>query len=231
MKTHWKVLYPLAASAALAIAVTVPVMAAGHGPVHVPSQAASHGSASSAKSGNHGGASISPHRPTVPSQASSHSAGSASSLPNQANQHASAASHQHGQSASVLADVQKMRALKGKIQTARQQYVAAIRAYLQAVSHTLATGKTNTIQTALSQLKTINITLAHTVQTEKTAQRASASTGSQSGTSALNNVIATFQAELTALTKATTQVRTLDSSLSSSTSSNTSTSPSSTTSS
>ncbi|PSR23189.1 MAG: hypothetical protein C7B43_20295, partial [Sulfobacillus benefaciens] len=202
MKTHWKVLYPLAASAALAIAVTVPVMAAGHGPVHVPSQAASHGSASSAKSGNHGGASISPHSPTVPSQASSHSptvpsqasshsAGSASSLPNQANQHASAASHQHGQSASVLADVQKMRALKGKIQTARQQYVAAIRAYLQAVSHTLATGKTNTIQTALSQLKTINITLAHTVQTEKTAQRASASTGSQSGTSALNNVIAT----------------------------------------
>lgn len=73
------------------------------------------------------------------------------------------------------------------------------------------------MQQALTQLQTINTTLAHAVQTEMTAEKAHASTDSHSGPAALSNVIAKFQAELTAMEQATAQVQSLTAQLSSNT--------------
>ncbi len=215
---------PLAATV-LALSVAVPVMAAGHGSTHIPSQ----GTAQSAPPS---------HTVSLPSQANSHASaavsGSASShsaaLPSSANSHAS--NHQHGASAQVLLDVQQLHALQAQVKTARQQYVAAVKAYLTTLSQAISSGSSSTMQQALAQLHTINTTLAQAVQTQMTAQKAQASTSPHSGATALNAVISKFKAELTALQNATAQVKTLTTSLSANTTSgtNSSSSPSSSTS-
>jgi hypothetical protein len=132
--------------------------------------------------------------------------------------HGQASSHSHGASSQVLQDVQKLRTIQGQVQAARQQYVAAVKTYLHTLAQSLSKGSSSSMQQALSQLQTINTTLAHAVQTEMIAEKAHASTNSHSGPSALSNVIAKFQAELTALEQATTQVQSLTAQLSSNTS-------------
>jgi hypothetical protein len=117
-----------------------------------------------------------------------------------------------------------MQAMQGKVRAARQQYVEAMKTYLTGLTQALSTGSSGTMQQALTQLHIINTTLAHAVQTEMTAQKAQASSGPDSGASALSDVTAKFQAELTALQQATVQVQALTTNVQST--SSTSTSPS-----
>ncbi|PSR34578.1 MAG: hypothetical protein C7B44_13870 [Sulfobacillus thermosulfidooxidans] len=195
-------------AAALAVTAAVPVMAAGHGhsPANLPSQAVAHAVSTT----SNGVAARVSQASSVASKSSTAVPSHVVSLPKQATSHA------HGQSSQVLADVEKMHALIMQVKTARQQYVAAIRAYLQGLSQTVSTGSATGMQQALTQLQTIKTTLAQTVQTVMAAQHAQATMGGQSGPTALSNVIAKFQAELAALVKATAQVKALTTTVSTS---------------
>ncbi len=92
----------------------------------------------------------------------------------------------------------------------KRQYVAAVQAYVKALSATLSTGQSTGLSTALNQLHTINVTLAQAVKTEILANAAASSTGTTPAkTAGLVQVIAKFKAELTALQAATAQVQAL----------------------
>ncbi len=201
---------PPVAAAVMALSIAVPVMAAGHAPGAIPSQAVTHGSPPS-------------HSVVLPSSAASHAdAVAGSSVANHATTnpgatHNHGSNHTHGASSQILQDVQQLRTIQGQVHAARQQYVAAVKTYLHTLSQSLSTGSTSSMQQALSQLQTINTTLGHAVQTEMTAEKAHASTNSHSGPAALSNVVAKFHAELTALQQATTQVQSLTAQISSNT--------------
>lgn len=224
------VIAPLAS--AIVILASLPAMAAthgghGHGPgTHsqaaqhavVPSQAA--GAAQSAVKGQ---------SPTPHSQAS-HTTGPTSASTARSAGTSHRAQHAPGQPSGIKTAVAEIRTLRSKIQTARMHYVAAVQTYLHALSTGLASGQSGTAATALSQLRTINTTLAQTVKTERAANAASSTAGSAGTTtrssttvttssasaprntpSGLAAVVTKFQAELSALKAATTQVQSLTS--------------------
>lgn len=224
-----KFILPVASS--LVLLASIPVLAASHGQNHglgqhgksshtvvLPSQASS--TAQAAVSGN---------VPSTQGSDSNHSAVSASaSTTTPGSQYGQSQKHPSGQPASVKAAVTEMHTLQPEIKTARLQYVAAIKTYIQTLSASLAAGQTGSLQTALSQLKTINTTLAQTVKIEITAKTASSTA---KGSHGLTAVVAKFKAELTALTAATKEVEALTSKLTVATSTTPSTSPSTSTSS
>ncbi len=219
-----KFILPVAGS--LVLLASIPVLAASHGHSHgsiqhgnsshtvvLPSQAST--TAQAAVSGNV------PISQGTPSNQSSVSA--SVSTTTAGSQHDKSKHHPSGQPASVKAAVTEMHALQSQIKAARLKYVAVIKVYIQTLSTSLATGQTGSLQTALAQLKTINLTLAQTVKTEMTAKKASASA---KGSHGLAEVVDKFKAELAALTNATKEVQTLTSTLTVTTS----TTPSTTTS-
>ncbi|MCY0865773.1 MAG: hypothetical protein OWQ57_12535 [Sulfobacillus sp.] len=185
MKIQW--IAPLAAAASLVVAW--PVWAHGHQPTNRPAPAQT----------------TAPVLPTGASNVPASAGVTPSTTPGAP--HTPPVSHPHpgGKSATVQSEVQQLHALQQKVQAARQAYVAAIRQYLKTLSSSLAGGQTGTLQTAVQQLKVINTTLAQAVKTEHAAQ--------SSPGGGLTQVLAKFQAELTALTTATNQVEALTANL------------------
>lgn len=218
--TH-KLILPLASS--LVLLASIPALAASHGhapngdkhgkPSHtvvLPSQAAT--TAQSAVNGN------------VPigngqNQAKDSTKVSATS----GSKHDQQGSPHSGQPGSVKAAVAEIHVLRTEIQGARLKYVASIKMYIQSLSATLASGKTGSLETALSQLKKINSTLAQTVQSEMKAKGASTAGADAKG---LTKVTAKFKAELAALQAATKEVQGLTTTLNGTSTSTTSTSSS-----
>ena len=183
-------LLPLAGS--LILLGSIPVMAAGHGQAPVA----------------HNGPS---HIVTLPTQAASQARTAVKAhSSNGSPAHLRATSHLSGQPTQIKADIAEIHTLHEEIQTARNQYVAAVQAYVKALSATLSTGQSTGLSTALNQLHTINVTLAQAVKTEISANAAASSTGTTPAkTTGLVQVIAKFKTELTALQAATVQVQAL----------------------
>lgn len=221
-----KFILPVASS--LVLLASIPVLAASHGQNHKPGQ---HGNSSHtvvlpSQASSTAQAAVSGNVPIAQGTPSHQSSVSASvSTTNTRSQHGKSKNHPSGQPASVKAAVTEMHTLRTEIKAARLKYVAAIRVYIQTLSTSLAAGQSGSLQTALSQLKTINITLAQEVKTEMTAKTASTSS---KGSQGLTEVVAKFKAELAALTAATKEVNALTSTLTVTTS--TSPSPSTSTS-
>ncbi len=125
-------------------------------------------------------------------------------------------------SAAVKADVATIHSLTGKIQTARLQYVAALKAYVSALSAAMTSANAGSLSTAMTQLSSINTTLAQTVKNEMQAKTSASLSSSTKGPKGLTQVISKFQAELKALQKATAELNSLTAKLSSSGSGSTS---------
>jgi hypothetical protein len=213
MKCSFRTATTLAAVAGLTLAASVPAWAHAFGRSSSPAPVMTHrGSPPSGTPAAHASSAstASGARPSV-AVPSTPIPSSPSVAPTAASPNASpAASHAHrpphrGPSHAVLAAVTKLHVLQHEVHQARLAYVSALKTYLQTLSRALSTPNATVAKTAVAQLAAINVTLAHAVQTEKSAQLASAST-SLGSTGALSTVLARFQAELAALTDATHQV-------------------------
>lgn len=220
----YKFLIPIASS--LVLLGSIPVLAASHTKTHGPGQ---HGNSS--------------HTVVLPRQAAAtaHTAVSGKvplgqgNASNQATvstsasmismttgpQHGNKRKNSSGQPIAVNTAVAEIHTLRTQIQGARLKYVAAIKTYIRTLATTMASGQSGSLQTALSQLKSINQTLAQTVKTEMTAKAVQTSGTGSHGPS---QVVTKFKAELAALTAATKEVQSLTTILTSTASTSTSTS-------
>lgn len=122
----------------------------------------------------------------------------------------------------VQADTTTIHSLLGQIHTARLQYVAALKGYIAALSTAMSSANSGSLSAAMTQIPSLNATLAQAVKNEMQTNISGKMHARVQGANGLRQVITKFQAELSALQKATLKLNAMTAKLSASGSGSTS---------